>query len=80
MGVVGGGRSLVDRADVRALGVESGIGLRGQPITEAMWFEVGLFFKGLRGIEWVILEVENSTKLGIARRFCILAELGIRHE
>src|ERR1700682_3209942 len=45
MGVVAGGRSLVNRADVRALGVESGIGLRGQPITEAMGFEVGLFFK-----------------------------------
>src|SRR5205807_6773078 len=45
MGVGGGGRSLVDRADVRALGVESGIGLRGQPVTEAMRLEVGLFFK-----------------------------------
>jgi hypothetical protein len=41
----GGGRSLVDLADVRALGVEGGIGLRGQPVTDAMWFEVGLFFK-----------------------------------
>jgi FixJ family two-component response regulator len=35
---------------------------------------------GLGGIEWVILEVENPTKLGIAGRFCILAEPGIRHE
>jgi len=35
---------------------------------------------GLRGIEWAILEVENARKLGIARRFCILAELRIRHE
>jgi len=43
--------------------------------------EIGhIKIQGLRGIEWVILEVENSTKLGIARRFCILAELGIRHE
>jgi hypothetical protein len=37
-------------------------------------------FLGLRGIEWVILEVENPTKLGIAKRFCILAKPGIRHE
>ena len=37
-------------------------------------------FQGLRGIEWAILEVENARKLGIARRFCILAELRIRHE
>ena len=44
-GVVGGGRSLVNRADVGALGVEGGIGLRGQPVTDAMRFEVGLFFK-----------------------------------
>ncbi|MGC1953737.1 MAG: hypothetical protein WA970_14470 [Gammaproteobacteria bacterium] len=36
--------------------------------------------KGLRGLEWVILEVENPTKLGIARGFCILAKAGIRHE
>jgi hypothetical protein len=35
---------------------------------------------GLRGIEWAILEVENARKLGIARRFWILAEPGIRHE
>jgi hypothetical protein len=41
----------------------------------------GLFYiMGLRGIEWAILEVENARKLGIARRFCILAELRIRHE
>src|SRR5262245_28405766 len=45
MAVIRGGRGLVDRADVRALCVEGGIGLRGQPIADAMWFEVGLFFK-----------------------------------
>ena len=45
MGVIGGGRSLVNCADIRALGVEGGIGLRGQPVTDAMRFEVGLFFK-----------------------------------
>src|SRR6266849_5150810 len=45
MGVVGAGRSLVNLADVGALGIEGGIGLRGQPVTDAMWFEVGLFFK-----------------------------------
>jgi hypothetical protein len=47
MGVIGGGRGrgFVDRADVRALGGEGGIGLRGQPIADAMRFEVGLFFK-----------------------------------
>jgi hypothetical protein len=36
--------------------------------------------RGLSGLEWVILEVENPTKLGIARGFCILAKAGIRHE
>jgi hypothetical protein len=36
--------------------------------------------QGLRGIEWAILEVENARKMGIARRFCILAEPRIRHE
>jgi hypothetical protein len=46
---------------------------------------LGVTFKqvqkwGLRGIEWAILEVENARKLGIARRFWILAEPGIRHE
>ena len=45
MGVVGPGRSLVNLADVGALGIEGGIGLRGQPGPDAMWFEVGLFFK-----------------------------------
>src|SRR5262245_66379800 len=45
MAVIRGGRGLVDRADVRALCVEGGIGLRGQPIADALWFEVGLFFK-----------------------------------
>jgi hypothetical protein len=35
---------------------------------------------GLRGIEWVILEVENPTKLGIARGLWILAGPGIRQE
>ena len=44
-GVIGGGRSLVDRADVCALGIEGGIGLRGQPVADAMRLEVGLFFK-----------------------------------
>src|SRR4051794_41184276 len=34
--------------------------------------------QGLRGIEWAILEVENARKLGIAGRFCILAEPRIR--
>jgi malate synthase-like protein len=32
-------------------------------------------FTGLRRIEWVILGVEDSTNLGIARGFCILAGL-----
>ena len=45
MGVIRGGRGFVDRADVRALGVEGGIGLRGQPIADPMRFEVSLFFK-----------------------------------
>src|SRR6266851_2196895 len=45
MGVIGAGCSLVNLTDVGALGIEGGIGLRGQPITDAMWFEVGLFFK-----------------------------------
>ena len=34
-----------------------------------------LLFQGLRRIEWVILGVEDSTNLGIARGFCILAGL-----
>jgi hypothetical protein len=34
-----------------------------------------LYILGLRRIEWVILGVENSTNLGIARGFCILAGL-----
>jgi hypothetical protein len=45
MSVIGAGCSLIDLADVGALAVESGIGLLGQPVTEAMGFEVGLFFK-----------------------------------
>ena len=45
MGAGGAGRSLVNLADVGALGIEGGIGLRGQPVTDAMWFEVGLFLK-----------------------------------
>jgi hypothetical protein len=45
MGVIGGGRGFVDRADVCALGIEGGIGLRGQPVADAMRLEVGLFFK-----------------------------------
>ena len=43
--VIGGSRSLVNRADVGALGIEGGIGLRGQPVTDAMRFEVGFFFR-----------------------------------
>src|SRR5262245_39300516 len=45
MRVVLDGGGLVDRADVGALGIEGGIGLRGQPIAHAMRLEVGLFFK-----------------------------------
>ncbi len=41
----------------------------------ATQFVIGLFFLGLRRIEWVILGVEDSTNLGIARGFCILAGL-----
>src|SRR5947209_17893030 len=33
--------------------------------------------QGLRRIEWVILGVEDSTNLGIARGFCILAGLDL---
>jgi hypothetical protein len=40
-----------------------------------MRLEVGLFFKGLRRIEWVILGVEASRNLGIARGFFVLAGL-----
>src|SRR5215467_9961185 len=45
MGVIGSGRGFVDRTDVRALGIEGGIRLRGQPVADAMWLEVGFFFK-----------------------------------
>src|SRR3979490_1444735 len=45
MGVIGGGRGFVDRADVCALGIEGGIRLRGQPVADAMRLEVRFFFK-----------------------------------
>src|SRR6266567_1006689 len=45
MGVIGAGCSLVNLTDVGALGIEGGIGLRGQPVPDAMRFEVGFFFK-----------------------------------
>src|SRR5439155_25849811 len=45
MGVIGAGCSLVNLTDVGALGIEGGIGARGQPVPEAMGFEVGFFFK-----------------------------------
>jgi len=45
MSVVCIGRGLVHRADIGGLGIEVGIGLRGQPILEPMRFEVGFFFK-----------------------------------
>src|ERR1700751_556055 len=45
MAVIGTGCRLVNLADVRAFGVKGRIGLRRQPITKAMRFEVGLFFK-----------------------------------
>ena len=45
MGVIAGGRGLIDRADVCTFGIEGGIGLRGQPETDAMRLEVGVFFK-----------------------------------
>ena len=45
MGLIGASRSLVNLTDVGAFGIEGGIGLRGQPITDAMRLEVGLFFK-----------------------------------
>src|SRR5271170_7893303 len=45
MAVVGTGCGLVNLADVSALGVKGRIGFRRQPITKAMRFEVGLFFK-----------------------------------
>src|ERR1700724_4711155 len=45
MALLGAGRSLVHLTDIGALGIEGGIGLRGQPVTDAMGLEVGLFFK-----------------------------------
>ncbi|HWN49295.1 MAG TPA: hypothetical protein VNO18_05615, partial [Xanthobacteraceae bacterium] len=45
MAVVGTGCGLVNLADVGAFGVKGRIGFRRQPITKAMRFEVGLFFK-----------------------------------
>src|ERR1043166_6428815 len=45
MAVISGGGSLVDFADVRAFVVEGGIGLGGQPVTDAVGLEVSLFFK-----------------------------------
>jgi hypothetical protein len=45
MGVIGAGCSLVNLTDVSALCIEGRIGLWGQPVTDAMRLEVGLFFK-----------------------------------
>jgi hypothetical protein len=45
MAVIGAGCGLVNLADVGALGVKGRIGFCGQPVTKAMRFEVGLFFK-----------------------------------
>jgi hypothetical protein len=45
MAVIGTGCGLVNLADVSAFGVKGRIGFRRQPITKAMRFEVGLFFK-----------------------------------
>src|SRR5579864_1331683 len=45
VGVISAGRSFVGLADVGALGIEGGIGLRGQPVTDAMRLEVSLFNK-----------------------------------
>jgi hypothetical protein len=58
MGVIGSGRGFVDRADVCTLCIEGRIGLRGQPVADAMRLEVSLFFKGLREIEWAIFGLE----------------------
>src|ERR1700687_4223331 len=45
MALIGAGCGLVNLADVGALGVKGRIGFCGQPVTKAMRFEVGLFFK-----------------------------------
>jgi hypothetical protein len=45
MGIIGAGREFVDPANVPAFGFESGVGLGGQPVADAMRLEVGLFFK-----------------------------------
>jgi hypothetical protein len=39
------GSGLIHRADVSTLRVEVGIRLGCQPVTVAMWLEIGLFFK-----------------------------------
>src|SRR5215211_6549279 len=43
--LIGCGRRFVDLTDVRAFEVEGGIGLRRQPVPDAMRLEVSLFFK-----------------------------------
>jgi hypothetical protein len=45
MELVGAGGGLVNLADVGAFGVKGRIGFWRQPVTKAMRFEVGLFFK-----------------------------------
>src|SRR6202035_1614042 len=45
MALVGAGCGLVDLTDVGAFGVKGRIGFWCQPVTKAMRFEVGLFFK-----------------------------------
>ena len=43
--IIGTGRGLVDRTDVRVLVVKGGIRLGRQPVTVAVRLEIGLFFK-----------------------------------
>src|ERR1051325_5067614 len=45
MSIIGAGPGFVDRADVCALGIESRIRLRGQPVADTVRLEVCLFFK-----------------------------------
>src|ERR1700737_4616986 len=45
MSVIGTGCGLVNRTDIRAFAIKGGIRFRGQPVTDAMGLEVGLFFK-----------------------------------
>jgi hypothetical protein len=74
MAVIGTGCGLVNLADVSAFGVKGRIGLRSQPITKAMRFEVGLFFKK-RPTERCEMLIGRSLSDGFSQVIAITAQI-----